>query len=101
MSEEAPFYVGNDPHGYGGEEVSQAQADAYAAAIADGLRAKFPGREVVIGLPAGGLGSNAKQLALIGWVQANWRRIRAEVNTAQGWEEQFGGTLLVDTQRCF
>lgn len=92
MSELVPFYVGNDPHGYGGLEVSQEQADAYAEACAAELRREFPGFAISIGVPDGFL-PNAQQAKLAAYLQANWRRIRGEVNAARGWPEQFGGSL--------
>jgi hypothetical protein len=90
MSEKIRFYVGNDPHGYGGHEVSQEQADAYAKAIAAELGQTFPAAEIAIGVPDGFLPAG-EQLKMAAWVQANWRRVRKEVNEARGWPEQFGG----------
>jgi hypothetical protein len=103
MSAKIPYYVGDDPHGYGGlEEVSKEQARAYAKAIAAAAAAEFPECEVTVGFPEGMdiFIPKPEQIPIHGWVQANWRSIRAKVNEANGWEEQWGGSLWKDTHRC-
>ena len=92
MSEKAVYYVGTDPHGYGGVEVSQEQAEAYAEAIAAEIRLMHPDQPVAVGIPDGYFPSG-EQLVIHGWVQAQWRTVRKRVNAARGWEEQFGGAL--------
>jgi len=94
MSDKVRYYVGDDPHGYGGVEVSAEQARAYAEAIATEASALFPQLEILVGIPDGFMVGPA-HFAAHGWVQANWRRVRVRVNQERGWEEQFGGALWV------
>lgn len=99
--EEVVYWVGTDPNGYGGEdEVSAEQARAYGEAVATQLRVAFPAVKVEIGR-APTLVLSREQLAPHGWVQRNWRRIRAEVNAARGWSEQVGGADQPGMERCF
>lgn len=94
------FVVGVSPSGYGGaEEVTEEQARAYAEVLAKELEAAFAGAEIALGEPLPVARLATEQLRLYSWVQRNWRRVRAEVNAARGWQEQEGGQLL-EAQRC-
>ena len=95
------YYVGDDPMGYGGaDEVSVEQARAYAEAIAVEMRRALPAFDVRVGHPATYAPLAPEQYPAHAFVQRNWRRIRAEVNAAHGWDEQYDGTPRNEERRC-